>query len=66
MSTLAPITVDPKTAAKMIGVGIVTLYSLLASGRIPAAKLGKRTLIRVSDIDNFLNELPSYKSERAA
>jgi excisionase family DNA binding protein len=47
-------------AAAAMKIGRAWLYQLLASGRIPARKLGRRTIILRADIESFLASLPSY------
>ena len=35
------------------------LYSLIASGQLKAVKLGRRTLVRMDELQRFLDTLPS-------
>lgn len=51
---------DVKTAT---GLGLTKIYSLLRSGEIPAKKLGKRTFVLKSDLEDFLNNLDSYPAK---
>lgn len=39
-----------------------TVYQLLASGRIDAVKVGRRTLIRIESVRRFLNECPPFRA----
>ena len=48
-------------AAERISCGRTYLYELIAKGRLPAKKLGKRTLILEKDVDAFLNGLERYE-----
>ena len=41
--------------------GRSTIYKEIGSGRLPAHKLGNRTLILAQDLENFLNSLPTIK-----
>jgi excisionase family DNA binding protein len=46
-------------AARMLGVGRSTLYGLIRQGHLPIRKLGKRTLILKTELEAFINALPS-------
>jgi excisionase family DNA binding protein len=48
-------------AAKKAGVGRSTIYEELASGRLRARKLGRRTIILKSDHQEWLASLPTLK-----
>jgi excisionase family DNA binding protein len=47
----------PEALAKL-GIGRDKLYGLIREGRLPARKLGRRTLIVASDLEAFLKSLP--------
>jgi len=51
--------VAPAEAARMLGIGKTSLYSLIGLKEIPVVKIGRRTLIRTRDIDAFLERLAS-------
>jgi excisionase family DNA binding protein len=42
-------------AAAMIGIGRTTLYGLIKTGELPIVKIGTRTLVRRSDLENLLH-----------
>lgn len=42
------------------GLGRTKLYEIISQGRLPAKKLGKRTLILKSDLEAFLSALEAY------
>ncbi len=44
--TSIPLCYSPFEAAKVLGIGRSTLFTLLAKGELKASKLGTRTLIR--------------------
>jgi excisionase family DNA binding protein len=49
------------------GVGRSTLYAAIASGKLPARKLGRRTLIMADDLKAWLTSLPKVQpSKRGA
>ncbi len=43
---------------KTLGIGRSTLYVLIKEGRLPVRKLGNRTLIMRSDLEDFVSALP--------
>ena len=61
MDDIACLAVSPAKAAALLGVSRSKFYELL-NEEIPALKVGRRTLVRVADIERFLNSLS--KSER--
>jgi len=54
-----------KDAASRVGVGLTTLYKLMATGQITAKKVGARTLVLVESIDAFLADSPAFTSRGA-
>ena len=42
-------------AAKYLAISIRSLDNLLSAGEIPRVKIGRKTVVRVDDLDNFLN-----------
>ena len=61
MDDIACLAVSPAKAAALLGVSRSKFYELL-NKEIPALKVGRRTLVRVADIERFLNSLS--RSER--
>lgn len=53
-------------AAERLGASRSRLYTLIQSGQIVAHKLGRRTVIRQSEIVRFLDTLPEYGADDAA
>lgn len=49
--------VSPATAAAMCSISRTKLYEILGKD-IPARKIGRRTVVLVSDIDRWLESLP--------
>jgi len=47
----------PQVMAR-VGVGRDKLYGLIREGKLPARKLGRKTLILASDLETFLEALP--------
>ncbi len=46
--------VSPAEAARISSLGRSTLYLALRSGDLPSVKCGRRRLIRVEDLEDFL------------
>ena len=43
----------------LTGLGRDKLYSLINEGQLPAHKLGRRTLVIATDLERFLESLPT-------
>lgn len=50
-------------AQKIIGLGKTKLYELLKTGKIPAKKVFRRTVILRSDLEAFLENLEPYPTK---
>jgi excisionase family DNA binding protein len=53
-------------AAKAAGIGLTKLREEIAAERLVARKLGKRTLIKISDLESWAANLPQAERARAA
>ncbi len=45
---------------KILKLGRTSLYQEIKAGRLPAKKYGKRTFIRVQDMEKWAADLPAY------
>ncbi|MCH9751493.1 MAG: helix-turn-helix domain-containing protein [Alphaproteobacteria bacterium] len=54
-TTAPPLAVSPSEAARIMGLGRTKLYELLSANELKSFKLGARRLIRVSEIEAFLD-----------
>ncbi len=54
VASLQPIAVSPNEAARLIGIGRTTLYAALAAGALRSAKIGKRRLITIEALRQWL------------
>lgn len=59
-----PIALTIPEAVKASGVGRSSLYEAIASGQLPARKLGRRTLIMANDLRNWLDALPALRPSK--
>lgn len=53
-ATLNPLTIPIPEACRLIGIGRSKFYELVASGEIPAVRLGRRTLIPLDALRAFI------------
>jgi excisionase family DNA binding protein len=53
-------------AASTIGVGKSTLHELIATGKLPVRKLGRRSLVLREDLKKYLQGLPVHGERGAA
>lgn len=56
-----PLAVGPAVAAGLLSIGRTTLYGLLDSGAIPSRKCGRRRLIEVRALQDFLTNSEASK-----
>ena len=47
------------------GIGKTKIYQLINSGQLKSKKMGKRTIVLKVDLDEFLQSLESYTSEKS-
>jgi excisionase family DNA binding protein len=56
-----PAAMSPKDAAHFLGVGLNSIYEMIAAGELAARKLGTRTLVETDSIRKRLASLPRAK-----
>jgi excisionase family DNA binding protein len=49
---------QPKEAARVLGLGMTSLYALISAGKLRAKKAGQRTLITAESLRGYLDSLP--------
>lgn len=52
--TPTPLLHDISTAADMLGIGRTTVYEEIKAGRISIVKIGRRTMIKHSELERFV------------
>lgn len=50
---------DVKEVAELIGCSVTTVFKQIREKQLPAKKMGGRTLILATDLNKFLDDLPS-------
>jgi excisionase family DNA binding protein len=63
-----PIAVSPAEAARLAGIGRTRLYAELGSGALPSFRIGTRRLIRLVDLERWVEGhpvSPDRKGQRA-
>lgn len=60
-----PLAVGVSDAARRAGIGRSSLYSAIAAGELTACKIGRRTVIRLSDLAAWLDSLPTVAARAA-
>jgi excisionase family DNA binding protein len=51
---LKPLTVDIKTACRLVGIGHSTLWKLISSGKLKSISIGRRRLIIYSSLEQLV------------
>ena len=54
-------TVDVPTAAKILGISRGVAYSLIANGKLPALRLGRRLVVPKASLEKLLQEADERK-----
>jgi len=55
MRTIAPIAIAPAEAARLTGIGRTRVFDLMSKGHLPSFKVGRSRLIRVADLQAFID-----------
>jgi len=50
-----PLAVAPAEAARLAGIGRTRLYEAITNGELPSLKLGTRRLIKLADLEAWLD-----------
>jgi excisionase family DNA binding protein len=61
-----PLALSVKEVCKLLRLGRTTFYELLKSGKMPAHKCGRRTIVLPSELEEALKSLPRAGAGRAA
>jgi excisionase family DNA binding protein len=64
MTTPGCFTID--ATAAHLGVSRAQIYNFLRDGRLKAAKIGHRTVVRAEEVQRFIGALPPYRPATAA
>lgn len=54
-ATLAVRAVSVRTAARVYGLGKTTLWEAIRAGKLPARRVGRRVLLRLTDLDAWID-----------
>jgi excisionase family DNA binding protein len=57
-----PIALTISNAVRASGLSRTTIYEALKRGELTAMKAGRRTLIKYSDLEAFMERLPAYEA----
>jgi excisionase family DNA binding protein len=61
-----PLVVDAKEAARLLGVSHGTIINMYKSGELPSVQIRRRVLIRVSDLEAYLDRNIRNRAKRTA
>jgi len=55
---------SPAEAAARLGIGRTKVYELLATGQLPAVRLGGKIFVSASALSEFAMSLPTYSPSK--
>jgi excisionase family DNA binding protein len=58
----SPLALSVKNAVPFVGLSRSELYRRMHDGRLPCFKAGRRTLIKVADLQRLIDNLPLRKA----
>ncbi len=58
-----PLCVTLRQASEMTGLGKTTLYELFKERKLSRRKVGRRSVILMSELSEFINSLPAAERE---
>ena len=58
----APVSVSPEDAGRLIGLGRTKVFELIREGDLRVAKIGRRTLIPVSELHALIGRLTKQEA----
>ncbi|MEO2059401.1 MAG: helix-turn-helix domain-containing protein [Mesonia sp.] len=58
-------TITTQEAAKILNVADITIHNYIKKGILPAKKVGRKYIIKESDVQKALSEVKSLKYQRA-
>jgi hypothetical protein len=64
--SIEPITCSIKTGERLSGLGRTEIFGLIGEKKVEARKAGRRTLLVVASLRNYLLQLPAYDREQQA
>lgn len=53
---MKPLALSVLEAARSLGIGRTTMYELLNDGAISSVKIGRRTLVPITELEKLLNQ----------
>ena len=62
----APVGLSVEAAVAASGIGRTKLFAAIRSHQLKARKFGRRTIILVADLEDFLRKLPAKDAAEAA
>lgn len=63
---IAPLAISINEACKAANVGRTTLYGAIGRGELKVKKLGRRSILMIEDVSDWIKGLPESKSNRDA
>jgi excisionase family DNA binding protein len=58
----SPLAMSVKQAVTFVNLSRSELYRRMADGRLPAFKCGRRTMLRVADLERLIGDLPQKQT----
>jgi excisionase family DNA binding protein len=64
LNLVQPVNYSVQTAAKLLEVSELSVYTYIKKGMLPASRIGRKYIIKIVDLEKAMREVKSLKHRR--